>query len=463
MQDPTPNTFLTGRLPVIFAKTAIPIIFVMSMNGLLTVADALFLGHFVGPQALAAVTVVFPFYMLIVACATLVSAGMSSLLARHLGGSRFDEAERIYAAAHWLALVVGGILILLYLGFGGQLIWLVTGGDSALAELSASYLGILIFATPLTFVLAVNSDALRNEGHVGMMAAMSLLVSIGNIGFNYLMIAVLDLGVAGSAYGTVEAQLLALGVILAYRHSRGTLLHPVMVLRNVILQGSGRILALGAPQSLGFIGIALGSSAILTALQMVGSPDYEVTVTAYGIVTRVVTFAFLPLLGVSQAMQTITGNNFGAGLWQRSDNSLQIAVLVALGFCLSVQAVFSLFAPQIAAAFVTDPAVVAKVAAIMPVMLALFVLSGPLMMLAAHFQAIGDARRAAVLSLSKPFAFAIPLTFALPLWFGEMAIWWAGPAAEVLLLLLVVWVLWTRARRTRLSWGVFTTTEEARS
>jgi Na+-driven multidrug efflux pump len=68
-----------------------------------------------------------------------------------------------------------------------------------------------------------------------------------------------------------------------------------------------------------------------------------------------------------------------------------------------------------------------------------------------------------VLSLSKPFAFAIPLTFALPLWFGEMAIWWAGPSSEVLLLLLAVWVLWTRARSTRLSWGVFTTTEEARS
>ncbi|MEC9311598.1 MAG: MATE family efflux transporter, partial [Pseudomonadota bacterium] len=140
-----------------------------------------------------------------------------------------------------------------------------------------------------------------------------------------------------------------------------------------------------------------------------------------------------------------------------------IAVLVALGFCLSVQAVFSLLASQIAAAFVTDPAVVAKVAVIMPVMLALFVLSGPLMMLAAHFQAIGDARRAAVLSLSKPFAFAIPLTFALPLWFGEMAIWWAVPSSEVLLLLLAVWVLWARARRARLSWGVFTTTEEARS
>ena len=42
------NHFLTGRLGPTYAKTALPIIFVMGMNGCLTVADALFLGHFVG-------------------------------------------------------------------------------------------------------------------------------------------------------------------------------------------------------------------------------------------------------------------------------------------------------------------------------------------------------------------------------------------------------------------------------
>jgi len=40
---------------------------------------------------------------------------------------------------------------------------------------------------PLLFVMSVNADALRNEGRVGFMAAMSLLVSRANIGFNYFM------------------------------------------------------------------------------------------------------------------------------------------------------------------------------------------------------------------------------------------------------------------------------------
>ena len=88
MSDTPANTFLDGPLGSIYIKTALPIIFVMGMSGLLAVADALFLGHYVGPEALAAVTLMFPAYMLIVALSTLVSSGMSSLLARQLGGNR---------------------------------------------------------------------------------------------------------------------------------------------------------------------------------------------------------------------------------------------------------------------------------------------------------------------------------------------------------------------------------------
>ena len=52
------NSFLTGPLGRFYARTALLIIFVMGMNGRLAVVDALFLGHFSGADALAAVTTV---------------------------------------------------------------------------------------------------------------------------------------------------------------------------------------------------------------------------------------------------------------------------------------------------------------------------------------------------------------------------------------------------------------------
>lgn len=215
------------------------------------------------------------------------------------------------------------------------------------------------------------------------------------------------------------------------------------------------MLVLGAPQSLNFIGVALGSAAIILSLQWVGSPNYPSTVSAYGIITRVITFAFLPLLGLSFAMQTITGNNFGAQLWQRSDASLRVALWVATIYCLGVQIIVMSFPAEIALAFVNDPAVVSEVVRVLPIMTCVFFLMGPLMMIASYFQAIGSAANAAILGLTKTYAFAIPLTFALPLVFGEIGIWYAGPIAEVMMLGLTGLVLWKLAQTSDKRWGIF--------
>jgi len=457
MSDTPTNPFIDGPLGTIYFKTALPIIFVMGMNGLLSVADALFLGIYVGPEALAAVTLMFPIYMLIVALSTLVSNGMSSLLARHLGAGKIEGARGVFAGAHGLALVLGVCLIVLFLFLGQSMALLASGGSDELAQMGLIYLQITVFFSPLLFILSVNSDALRNEGRVGFMAAMSLLVSIANIGFNYVLIAVLDMGVAGSAYGTAAAQALAFAIILAFRLFGDTSLRPSTLLQYSVRRYWGQILALGAPQSLNFIGIALGSAAIITALQWIDNPGYANTVSAYGIITRVITFAFLPLLGLSFAMQTITGNNFGAALWQRSDASLRIALWVAFIYCSMIQIIVMNFPGQIAGIFVEDTAVIAEVARILPVMTCVFFLMGPLMMVAAYFQAIGSAAKAAILGLSKTYVFAIPLTFLLPVWFGEIGVWYAGPLAEIMLLGLTALVLWTVAQSRKLKWGIFHT------
>ena len=108
------NAYTQGPLVPTLLKTALPIILVMSMNGLLTVADAVFLGRFVGPDALSAVTLMFPAYMLLVATATLVSNGMNSILARRLGAGDLEGARSVFVGAHGLSLCAGAISIVLF-------------------------------------------------------------------------------------------------------------------------------------------------------------------------------------------------------------------------------------------------------------------------------------------------------------------------------------------------------------
>ncbi len=456
--SPNPNTFTQGRLGPIFAKTALPIIFVMGMNGLLTVVDAIFLGHYVGPSALAAVTLIFPLFMMTVALATLVSNGMSSVLARDLGASDMKAAERTFAGAHGLAVLLGLVLILCYLWGGDRITTMLASGAGEIAEMSRTYLAITAFASPLAFTLAVQSDALRNEGHVAFMAAMSLLVSLSNIGFNFILIAILDLGVAGSALGTALAQLLALSLILLFRQSEHATLRTRNLIQSSWVQRWPEILALGAPQSLNFIGIALGATAVIAALQMIAPPDYETIVTAYGVNTRVLTFVFLPLLGLTHAMQSIVGNNYGAQAWDRSDASLRIGIGVAFVYCTSAQLLLSALAPYIAPLFVSDPSVIDAFTRILRLNILMLWLAGPLIMIATYFQAIGDAGRAAILGLTKPYAFALPFTFGLPLVWGETGIWLAGPASEICAAFLTLVVLLQSARKLRMRLGLYMST-----
>lgn len=455
MTDSRANAFLAGSLGAIYVRTALPIIMVMGMNGLLAVVDALFLGHFVGPEALAAVTLMFPLYMLVVALATLVSSGMSSILARHLGGQQFAEARQVFAGAHGLALAVSAVLVVLFLLFGSTVTRLASGGDADLAAMGLTYLRITVLASPLIFVLSVNSDALRNEGRVGFMAAMSLLVSLANIGFNYILIAQLGLGVAGSALGTALAQALAFAIILTFRLRGETELRPGALTGRALGARWGRIMALGAPQSLGFIGLALSSAAVMLMLQVINSANYADTVSAYGIITRVMTFAYLPLLGLSYAMQTVTGNNHGAGLFDRSNGSLRVGVATAFVYCGVLQVVMMTVPGPIGGLFVSDRLVIAEVARILPIVVLAYCVAGPLMMIASHFQAIGDARRAALLSLSRPYLFGIPLTLALPSLLGEPGIWQAGPVGEGMWLLLTALVLFCASRQGVRRWGLF--------
>ncbi len=449
------NPYTHGPLGAVFAKTALPIILVMGLNGLLAVADALFLGHYVGAAALGAVTLMFPLYMFITALATLVASGMSSILARHLGAGHINAAQRVFAGAHGLALLIAALLIVAFWQFGAPLVLLIAGGNAALATMGALYIGIIVMFTPLAFVLALNSDALRCEGRIGFMALVSVLVALANIACNYVLIALLDMGVAGSAYGTALAQGLAFGVLVVFRLWGRTVLRLSALMQNSLVAGWRRIIALGAPPSLNFMGIALGAAAIIAALQLVQTPRMADTIAAYGIVTRIQTFMFLPLLGLSFAMQSITGNNFGAQMWQRSDDSLRIAITVALVYSALAQLVLNLCARQIGAAFVSETVVIDEVARIMPAMTALYILAGPLMMIGGYFQAIGDASRAAILGLSRTYLFVLPLTLILPRLLGEAWIWRVAPISEALLLLLTLAVLAQTARKHGRRRGLF--------
>ena len=305
---PVSNMFTSGPLVPLFLRTAAPIILVMGINGAFAVVDAYFLGVYVGARAVIAVTLMFPLYMMLVALSTLVSNGFSALYAQALGAGDGLRAHALLGSALQLALVVSFVLMGLFMLFGAPMAIRVAAGDVGLADTGHLYLAILVFGSPLGFLVAIGVDALRAQGRMGPMAAIMLMAAVLNIGFDALLVVGLGQGVAGSAIGTLLSQLCAGLAVVAVR--RGQPRPVVWPMRPAYW---GRLLALGAPSSLGYIGLSLSAAVTLVAIQIWGGAQFNAIAGAFGIISRLMTFAFLPLLGLSMAFQTITANVYGAG------------------------------------------------------------------------------------------------------------------------------------------------------
>lgn len=454
-QDQANNPYLHGSLTRVFVRTAAPIVLFMTVSGLYTVVDALLLGRLAGPKALTAVTLMFPVMMLIVALQSMVSSGMASIVAREIGAGDIRAAEGSVNAANLLALIVCGMLILALLFLGGPLTEALSDGDPEIAHMGMVFTTIMVVASPFSFFLSIQGDALRSEGKVGMMALVAISVTLLNIVFNYVLIGPFGLGVAGSATGTVLAQVVAIAAVFYLRLSGRTRLPLYARGTGSLLANWKEMLALGAPPSLGLLGISLSSALIITDIQLWPTANQVATIAAYGVINRIMTFAYLPLLGVTMACQSIAGNNFGAGLQDRVRTTLKVAFGIAVVYAILFEAVFLLLARPVGSLFVADLQVIDEVARIMPVTSVTYVLSAPLMVLGGYYQALGMASSAAILNLVRTYVIGLPLLVLLPMAAGEFGIWIAYPVGDVVMLGVVAALLLWNARRYHLAWGIF--------
>jgi putative MATE family efflux protein len=424
---------------------------VFLVNGVYNLVNAFFVGRYLGEAALSAVTLVFPVQMLIFAFATLFSSGMASILARRIGARDIAGASRLFSNVHILALSLFGVLGLVYALIGHHALRYLIGDLPEVTALGEAYISVLVYCSPILAILVLNTDALRSEGRVKFMSSVMLLSALLNILFDTLFIAQWGLGIAASAYATVLAQFVSLTLIAIYRLRGKAVLKLNFAGIRLLPQHLAEVLPLGIPMSLSHIGVALAVGVVNHALLVWSLDNYQTVAGAYGIALRLMTFAILPLIGISVTLQTILGNNYGAGLQERVDASFRFGLQLVLVYCVVIEAVILLGAGAIAAMFVSEGAMATEATRIARFVVAAFVLFGPVLIVSSYFQAIGRAKQAIVLSLSKNYLFLWPLVMALPLLEGELGIWMSFPAADAMAAALALLVFKRYSSRTGLA------------
>jgi putative MATE family efflux protein len=310
-----PLSFTTDPIPQLTWRIALPASVGMFFNTMFNFVDTYCAG-LLGTDALAALSVSFPLFFMMIAVGSGLSQGATAMIANALGRSDQTQAKHIFAQSIVFAISAGIIVSVLGLWLAPALFSMLGADGNYLAQ-SLRYMNV-IFAGATFFVLSMAINAgLNSQGEnrpyrnfliVGFIAncALNPLFMWGNPLFN-------PMGVAGIALATVSIQIA--GCLMLWKHVRSTPLAENLLLRDFtpdpkVIRG---IANQSIPAALNMMTIAIGVFVMISYVKHFGQDS----VAALGIATRIEQVILMPAIGLGSAMLSIVGQNHGAGLHHR--------------------------------------------------------------------------------------------------------------------------------------------------
>lgn len=431
-------------------KQALPAsigILVMSLNILV---DTIFVGNWIGSIAIAAINVVLPVSFFIAALGMAIGIGGSSIISRALGANDRAKALKTFGNQITITLLLTVSMVVLGLVFINQLIP-AFGGKGDIFEPAKIYYRIVLYGVPVLAFCMMGNNVIRAEGKPNFAMIAMIIPSLGNLILDYLLINVLDMGMAGAAWATTASYICCFFYVLWYFLSDNSEL-------KIDISHFGLDLPILKEMSaLGFVTLARQAVVSITYLLMnniLFELGGEASVTVYAIIGRMLMFALFPVLGVTQGFLPIAGFNYGAKNYSRVRESIKLAITYACGLALVIFALIMIFPETIVSVFTDDEAVLRDTPWAMRWVFAAIPIIGIQLIGSAYYQAIGKATPALLLTLTRQGFFFIPLVLILPNYFGELGVWISFPLADTLSTIVTGYFLW---RETRLKLEMETT------
>ena len=428
MNEPHKTDFL-GRDAIfpLLLKMGIPAAVGMLVNALYNVVDTIFVGHGVGPLAIAALSIVFPLQMIVSAVAQALGVGAASIVSRRLGEKRPDAAAAAMGTAYTAVMLVTAVLVALVLAFTRPILGFF-GASEAVMPYALSYTRIVAAGFFFFSMSMCASNLVRAEGNAKA-SMMGMLLGAGlNTVLDPIFIFGFRMGVAGAAVATVISQVVSCSYLftLYFRKKshvpigRSDLRIEPSALRDEAL--------LGVPAFVQSAGMSLLALLINNTLGRYGG---DLAISTYGMNHKILSIVIMPILGIIQGFQPIAGYNYGAKRFDRVRQSLKTAVLTALTVSLAGYA-FMMLAPRAAIGmFTSDAELIASSARVLRVMVLFIPLASLQITGSTYFQAVGKKTQSMMLGLSRQFLLLIPIVLILPLFIGVDGVWMAFPIADL--------------------------------
>lgn len=426
------------RVGKLFVMLALPAITSQVVNALYNMVDRMYIGHIaeVGAKALTGVGVCFPIIMIISAFAALVSMGGAPRASILLGKDNKKGAEKILGNCFMALVVTALLLTIIVLAFQKPLL-LLFGASANTLPYAEQY--IFIYALGTIFVqLTLGMNAFVSAQGFSKISMMTVVIgAVTNIILDPILIFVLDMGVQGAALATVLSQGISCVWVLHFLCGKKTTIRlrkEMFVIDTKVLLPS---LALGmAP----FIMQSTESILVLCFNSSLLRYGGDLAVGAMTILSSVMQFAMLPLMGFTQGAQPIISFNYGANHSARVKKAFQLLLMSCLAYS-ALLWLMIMVAPHIFTAIFTNDADLTRITIwALRIYMGASVLMGAQLACQQTFIALGNAKTSTFLALFRKIILLIPFIYILPMMMTDkvLAVFLAEPIADTIAIITTV-------------------------
>ena len=327
-----------GSAPIgtLFVRCTVPAMAGMGFSAIYSITDGIFVGHFIGQEALAAVNLVMPIIMIITALADMVATGSSVRISILLGRGGNMEANRVFTVCIGLIAAIATFFGLLGCRFARQIIGLM-GAEGLTADYAVEYLRVFALFMPLCCIYYSTDNYLRVCGQVNLSMTINIVCSLLNIVLDVLLIVVLEQGLWAAAVASCVS--MSIGTVWSLVPFVRRKL-PLVFTKGLI--GIRQMLAIVANGSSEFFVSIAGSLFAVVVNVVLLHLGGSTAVAAAAIVEYVASLTGMVIHSMTDALQPAISYCFGAGLLQRM-RRIQRVVMSAAAVLSLLSMLFLLF------------------------------------------------------------------------------------------------------------------------
>ncbi|MEG1585175.1 MAG: MATE family efflux transporter, partial [Anaerovorax sp.] len=186
--DTQQHIFETLSPTRLFFKCAIPSMMSMMFMSIYTMVDGIFVGRFIGENALVAVNLVMPLIMISFALSDMIAVGSSVQIAIKLGEKKQQEAGGILSLCTLLILIISVFIGFAAFFFAGPAVEMM-GATKEVSKLALDYTRVFALFSPLIMLSFALDNYLRICGKVNYSLIVNVLMGLCNIFLDWLFMA----------------------------------------------------------------------------------------------------------------------------------------------------------------------------------------------------------------------------------------------------------------------------------